>query len=48
VLKAEECGEVVQFSFQRRFLGGVLGQVQSFLVDGLLIDTGPASAAARC
>jgi glyoxylase-like metal-dependent hydrolase (beta-lactamase superfamily II) len=42
VLKAEECGEVVQFSFQRRFLGGVLGQVQSFLVDGLLIDTGPA------
>ena len=42
MLKAAECGEVVHFWFQRRFLGGVLGQVQTFLVDGLLIDTGPA------
>ncbi len=42
MLKAAECGDVVQFWFQRRPLGGVLGQVKTYLVDGLLIDTGPA------
>lgn len=42
MLTTAECSGVVQFWFQRKVLGYCLGQVKAFLVDGLLIDTGPS------
>lgn len=43
MLSVEPYGEVIQFRLQRKIFGRLLGQVNVFLVDGLLVDTGPAA-----
>jgi len=43
VLGLVEHGQVIQFCFTRKVFGYRLAQVNAFLVDGLLIDTGPST-----
>lgn len=43
MLTVEEHGEVIRFHFQRKIFGYCLDEVNAFLVDGLLIDTGPST-----
>ena len=42
MLRIETYDDVIQFSLQRKFLHYLVAQVNAFLVDGLLVDTGPA------